>query len=159
MRRWIPLLMIVAGLVVLGAYFGPDLYRGMLFKRDCASLLEGAAAGDLAKVVAQLAPAQQGGIGTLITSKVPDGYHEQIESLKLTRWWRADTTTIWSVVTLRYEQGEGLGLYQGKLRWVYDPAARRWWWDFGGSYAAPYNPSGEPEWQRIGELLPKAEQL
>jgi len=158
-RRWIPLLMILAGLAALGTYFGPDLYRGLLFRRDCAALLEATAAGDLSQVAAQLTPTQQSGIGALITDTVPAGYEEYIESLRMTRWWRVDKTTIWAIVTVRLGNGDGLSIYQGKLRWIYDPAARRWWWDFNGSYGAPLASSGEPVWQRLGDLIQLTEQL
>lgn len=159
MRRWIPPLMILLGLAALGLYFGPDIYRNLLFKRDSRQLLSAARDGDLKAVAAQLAPSQQAGIGGLLAASVPDGYHERIDSLRLTRWWRGDTTTIWAIVKLRIDEGEAAGLHQGKLRWVYDSAARRWWWDFNNSYGAPLAFSGEPDWQRLGDLIQLAEQL
>ena len=153
MRRWMPLLMILAGLLAVGFYFGPDLYRGSLFKRDCRAMLAAVSAGDRAMALSYIESAQQNAIAPIVMNKVPEKYFERIDSLKLSSWERADSSTIWAIVTLRLEQDGTAGLYQGKLRWVYDAAAKRWWWDFRGSYGSAYPLSGEPDWQPLSDAL------
>ena len=159
MRRWIPLLMILVGVAALGMYFGPDLYRGALFKRDCRNMLMAASAGDRAKALSYVEASQLNAIAPIVMNQVPERYFESIASLKLSSWERADTSTIWAIVTLRLDAEGTAGLYQGKLRWVYDSAAKRWLWDFNGSYGAAYPLSGEPEWQSLSAALEYARTL
>jgi len=159
MNRWIPvvvILLIVAGIALL---LGPGIYHGMLFKRDCRVMLSAVTVGDLATAVAQIEPAQQAPINSLLNAHVPPGYEQYIASLKLTSWERQDDGVIWAIVTLRVEDSSSFGLYQGKLRWVYDAAARRWWWDFTGSHGAEYSPSGEPRWQPLSAAVQYAGEL
>jgi len=159
MNRWLPvgiILLVVAGVVLL---LGPGVYRGMLFKRDSRVLLDTVSAGDLATAIAQIEVAQQAAIGTLVTTHVPVGYEQQIASLRLTSWEQQEPGTIWAIVTLRLEDASNVGLYQGKLHWTYDSAARRWWWDFLGSYAAQYSPSGEPRWEPLTSAVQLAGEL
>lgn len=153
MRRWMPLLMILAGLLVAGFYFGPDYYRGVLFKRDCRAMLAAVETGDRVKALAYIVSVQQNDIAPIVLNKVPDRYFERIDSLKLSSWERADPSTIWAIVTLRLEMDGTAGLYQGKLRWVYDSTAKRWWWDFNGSYGSAYPLSGEPDWQPLSDAI------
>jgi hypothetical protein len=153
MTRWLPLLIILVALAALGLYFGPNLYRGALFKRDLRGLLDAARAGDKAKALSYIESSQQNSIAPLVMNRVPDDYHQRIAVLKLGSWQRADPATIWALVTLRVDHDGVGGLYQGKLRWVYDAAARRWWWDFAGSYGSAYPLSGEPDWRPLSEAL------
>jgi len=153
MTRWLPLLIILIALVASGLYFGPNLYRGALFKRDIRGLLDAALQGDKAKALSFIESAQQNAIAPIVMNNVPDDYAQRIASLKLSSWQRADPSTIWALVTLRTDQDGVGGLYQGKLRWVYDAAARRWLWDFTGSYGSVYPLSGEPDWRPLSEAL------
>jgi hypothetical protein len=153
MSRWLPLLVILIALAAIGLYFGPSLYRGALFKRDARGLLNATLAGDKARALSYIESAQQNAIAPIVMNRVPDDYFQRIDSLKLSSWERADPSTIWAIVTLRVDQDGVGGLYQGKLRWVYDASGRRWWWDFAGSFGCVYPLSGDPEWRSLGEAL------
>jgi hypothetical protein len=149
----------VVVLAAIGMYFGPDLYRGALFKRDCRALLEATIGGDKVKALTFIEQSQLNSIAPLVMERVPDDYQTRIVKLSLSSWERADPSTIWALVTLRTDQDGMGGLFQGKLRWVYDAGARRWWWDFLGSYGAVHPLSGEAEWQPLSEALEYAGSL
>ena len=137
-------------------YFAPGLYRAALFRRDCRRFLDDVRAGRLTQVVQMIEPAQQQEIGKLINQFVPQDYYTHIVSLKLTTWEERQPGDVVAIVTLKVTDGSE-GVYQGKLRWRM--AKHRWWWDFDGSYGAEFSLSGEPEWMRLGDLLPLAELL
>lgn len=159
MTRWAPVVVIILVLAAIGIYYGPNLYRGALFKRDCRTLLEAAIAGEKARALSCIEQSQLNEVAPIVMNRVPDDYYQHIAKLRLASWERADPSTVWALVTLRTEQDGMGGLYQGKLRWVYDAEARRWWWDFLGSYGAVHPLSGEAEWQPLSEALEYARSL
>jgi len=157
MRRFIPPLVILVVVLALAAYFGPGLYRAWLFRRDCGQLLLDTRAGRLQAVIHAIEQQQQLRVGALLTQHVPVDYYTDIVSLRRTSYEEPEPGLIWCIVTLRLQQGDGIGLYQGRLRWVFK--GRRWWWDFEGSYGAQFSTSGEPEWIKLSDLVDYAEQL
>jgi len=154
MRRYIPLAVLAAVTIVLAAVFGPGLYRGALFRRDCHALLQAAQEGRTADVLSGVIATQRQRIARLVQEHVPADYYTRIHTLKLSSFEREDSQTIWSLVICRIEDG---GVYQGKLRWIYQSG--RWWWDVEQSYGAELTLSGEPAWQKFGTIIPLAEQL
>jgi len=160
MQRWLPLLMILAGLALAALYFGPGAYRNMLFKRDCRGLLADITKGDTSAVLNYLEQDQRNTLAQLLSTNVPPDYHQRIESLKLTSWQKTDPATVWAIVTLKLESDTAsFGLYQGKLRWRYDETGRRWALDLLGSYGAVYSTTGEPEWISLEEAIGYAKAL
>lgn len=159
MKRIIPIAVLVIVAAIVLTYFAPGLYRAALFRRDCRHFIDDVRAGRLAQVVQIIEPAQRQEIGKLIEQFVPQDYYTHIVSFKLTTWEERRPGDVWAIVTLHVTGGgEGSeGVYQGKLHWRM--AKHRWWWDFDGSYGAEFSLSGEPEWQRLGDLVPYAEQL
>jgi hypothetical protein len=105
-------------------------------------------------MLSYVVPNQQQRVGALATEYVPPDYHQSIVSLKLTSWERADSATIYAIVTCRIEKEGFTGLYQGNLRWRYEGG--RWWWDVEGSYGAQFPVSGDAEWIKLDELIPHA---
>ncbi len=158
MQRIIPIAVLLAVLIALAAYFGPPMYRGWLFKRDCNAMLAAARAGQLSAVIAAIDPAQQHQYGALLQQYVPADYNQSIESLKLLRFEESDQGRIWANVILRVEQGDSTGLYEGRLPWRFD--GRHWTWDFAGSLGAAYSPNGgQQHWIKLEELIALAGQM
>jgi len=157
MQKYIPLIILVLLVLGLALYFGPGLYKGYTFRRDSRLMLDAAKMGNLTGVTGAIDKLQQPRIRPLINHYVPMDYYQHIKSLKLTSWDLRDDGSIWSIVTLQIDQGGEMGIYQGKLHWLFD--GRRWWWDFEGSYGGVFAPSGEPAWTRLGDLIPLAEAL
>ncbi|MBN2081459.1 hypothetical protein JW859_04535 [bacterium] len=159
MQRWLPLLMILVGLALAALYFGPGLYRNMLFKRDCQGFMTAVSTGDTNTLLNYIEQNQRNTLAQLI-SNVPPDYYRRIETLKLTSWQKTDPATIWAIVTLKLDNDTaGLGLYQGKLRWRYDDAGRSWTLDILDSYGAVYSTSGDPEWISLEDALGYAKAL
>lgn len=156
MKRIVPIAVLVIVAATVITYFAPGLYRAALFRRDCHRFITDVRAGHLTQIVQIIEPAQQQEIGKLINQFVPQDYYTHIVSLKLTTWQERQPGDIWAIVTVRLTDGSE-GVYQGKLHWRM--AKHRWWWDFKGSYGAEFSLSGEPEWTRLGDLLPLAELL
>lgn len=153
MNRLITVLAVVLILVVAGLFMVPPLYRGMLFKRDCQALVRDAAAGDIARLVSAIKPAQQTAAARLFNQALPPDYESYIANLKLTGWQRNEPGGIQAILTLRTEYNGTAGVYQGRLQWIWDPAARRWWWDIDRTEAAEFSLSGEPDWQPLAQLI------
>ena len=150
-----PLLALLLLLAGAAAYFGPGIYRGVLFRRQCRAMLEDARAGRTSAVAGYVEASQQKRIATLLSQHLPAGYHEDIRSLRLLSSLRDDSTTMWAIVGCRIERNGYAGFYQGKLLWRYELG--RWWWDFEGSYAAEWGLTGEPDWVKLAELIVLAE--
>lgn len=158
MQRIIPIAVLLTVLIALVAYFGPPVYRGWLFKRDCNAMLAAAQAGRLSTVITTIDPAQQQLYGPLLQQNVPADYFKSIESLKLLHYEESEPGKIWANVILRVEQGESIGLYEGRLPWRFD--GRHWTWDFTNSLGAAYSPtSKQQDWIKLEELVALAGQL
>jgi hypothetical protein len=157
MRSWAPLIVVLALLILLAALFGPGIYRGYLLRNTTGDLLEAALEGRTADITALVKPAQQQQVAQLIGQHLPAGYQQSISSLKLTRARIVDDSQAETLVTCKIEQGEWLGLYQGRLIWEYSQG--RWEWNFEASAGAEFPLSGEPAWVKLSELMPLAESL
>lgn len=158
MQRHIPVIIIVAALISLAAYFGPPLYRGMLFRRDCNRMLADAAAGKLPGVIAALDPKQRTAIGALLGQYLPPDYSQSIDSLKLSHYEETEPANIWAYVVAKIEMEGGVGIYEGRLHWTYD--SKHWYWDFEGSYGAAFSAGAEQqEWIKLSDLVALAGQL
>jgi hypothetical protein len=157
MQRYIPFIVIFAVLIALAVYFGPRLYRGWQFRRDCNQMLADAQAGKLQGVIAALDPAQQAQIGALLKQYVPADYNKSIKSLKLTHYEETETGKIWAYATARIDQGDGTGLYECRSRWTFD--GQHWRWDFLNSYGAVLSLDGEEQWIKLSDLVAMAGQL
>jgi hypothetical protein len=156
-NRYIPPIILLVLLTGLGIYFGPGLWRTYQFNQTCNKLLSDAKAGKLSDVTAAITPGQQAQIGALLSQYVPADYNKDIESLKLVSYDKSAPETIWAIATARINQGESLGVYQAKMCWRWEKG--RWWWDFDGSFGAPFSPSGEPDWIPLSNLVSLAESL
>jgi hypothetical protein len=157
MQRYIPFVIVLVVLIALAAYFGPRIYRGWLFRRDCNAMLAAAQAGKLQGVIAAIDQAQQMQIGTLLHQYVPTDYDKSIKSLKLTRYEESETGKVWAYITARIEQGEGQGLYECRSRWSFD--GKHWRWDFLDSYGAALSLDGNEQWIKLSDLVALAGQL
>lgn len=158
MQRIIPIAILVIVLIALAAYFGPPVYRGWLFKRDCNAMLAAVKSGQLGAVIAYIDPSQQQYCSNVVLQHVPLDYQQSIESLKIVRYEESEPGKIWANVIARIAQGEGTGLYEGRLRWLFD--GKRWYWDFASSLGAAYSPSGQQQnWIKMDELAALAGQL
>ena len=153
MARWLPLVIVLAVMVIIAALVAPAIYRGMLFKRDCRALITAAQAGDKAGLTAACEPGQQAFAAALFNGALPPDFQNYIASLKLSTWERLPDGRVQSILTLRTEYNGSMGVYQGRLYWVWDRSARRWYWDIGSSEAAEFPLSGEPEWRSLNEML------
>jgi hypothetical protein len=157
MQRYIPFAIVLAVLIALAAYFGPRVYRGWLFRRDCDQVLADLQAGKLQAVIAAIDPAQRMQIGTLLQQYVPADFNKSIKSLKLTHFEEPENGKIWAFTTARIEHSEGIGLYEGRMRWIFD--GQHWRWDFLNSYGAVLSLDGDEQWIQLSELVTLAGQL
>lgn len=153
MNRWIPVIAVLVVLLAIGVLTLPPLYRGMLFKRDCQVLVAAITAGNVAAITGSIDPLQQTAAGKLFSRVLPADFQTYIASMKMTHWERRNPAEIEAILTLRTEYNGGTGVFQGKLRFTYDAAARRWWWDINSTQAAEFTMSGEPQWQPLVQLL------
>jgi hypothetical protein len=158
MQRYIPIAVVLVTLIALSAYFGPPLYRGFLFRRDCRQMLADAQAGKLPNVIASIEAQQRQEMGDLLTRYIPQDFNQSIKSLRLSRYEETDPGKIWAYVIVKIDQGGGMGIYEGRLHWLFD--GKRWYWDFGGSYGAAFSPGGDEQtWNKLGDLAALAGQL
>jgi hypothetical protein len=158
MQRLIPIAVLLAVLIALAAYFGPPVYRGWLFKRDCNAMLASAQVGKISPVIAAIDPGQRQQYGDLLLQYLPADYYKNIQSFKLLRYEESQPGKIWANVIMRVEQGDGTGLYEGRLPWRFD--GKHWYWDFGNSMGAAYSPTGESQnWIKLEELIALAGRL
>jgi hypothetical protein len=160
MRKFIPLVILLASALLLLALYGPGWYRSYQFRQQAGALITAAEAGNLQGVTALIEQRQRQRVASQLQRYLPADWGARVDSLKLTSYEKDGSDTIWAIFTLRTDGGGGMdsfGLYQGKLRWVY--TGGQWQWDFTGSYGAPYATSGEPAWQGLGDYLALAEAL
>ena len=157
MQRYIPLAIVLTALLVLAAYFGPRLYRGWQFRRDCNAMLADAQAGKLQGVIAAIDPTQQMQIGALLHQYVPADFSKSIKSLKLTRYEETEPNRVWAYITARIDQGDAPGLYECRSRWIFD--GKHWRWDFLESYGAALSIDGDEQWVKLSDLVALAGQL
>lgn len=154
MQRFLPLLVVLLLLIALGALYGPAAYRNYLFQRDVEAMLASARAGNTQGIANAALAAQRADALAILTQYLPADYAGKIAKLTLGSTQEVDARTRYALVTCRIEAGEGIAIYSGKLKWTW--TGERWEWDFFGSYAAPFQPSGEPSWIELDELLPQA---
>lgn len=157
MQRYIPLLIILAVLISLAAYFGPRIYRGWQFRRDCNQMLADVQAGKLQAVITAIDAAQQAQIGALVYQYVPVDFNKNIQALKLTHYEESEQDKIWAYATARIDQGDGQGLYECRMRWVFD--GKHWRWDFLNSFGAVLTLNGEEQWIKLSDLVRLAGQI
>jgi hypothetical protein len=154
MQRFVPLLAVAILGLALALLYGPQLYRQWTFERDVGAMLAAARSGDTAGMVRAIAPAQQREAQRIFDSYLPADYAQRIVRLSLTRSEDSPAGGRYAFVVCRLESGGEPALYQGKLLWRWD--GRRWAWDFTGSYAAPFSPSGEPQWYKLSDIIAEA---
>jgi hypothetical protein len=154
MRKFIPVIILLAVALGLLAVYGPGAYQGLLFRRTIGQFITSAKAGDTAAWSALIDSGQQQRT-TPQLQRLPADYQQHIASLKLTSYERSAPDTIWAIITCRLTEDSGSGIYQGKLRWRWQNG--RWEWDFTGSFAAPFSTSEEPDWVELSDMLRLAE--
>ena len=155
MQRYIPLIAVLVLLLALALLYGPQLYRNWTFQRDVETMLASARRGSTAGIVQAIAPPQQREAQRIFDAYLPPDYAQRITQLSLASSEPgAQPDERYALVTCRMESGEELALYQGKLLWHW--TGRRWTWDFTGSFAAPFSPSGPPQWYKLSEIIEEA---
>ena len=155
MKNWAPLIVVIIFIALLASLYGPGLYREYQFKRTINAMLSSARQGKLADVVLHVEKQQRQAVQLVLTTALPADYHQNIKSLRLTSLRKPMPDKFYATVTLKIEQGEVAGIYQGKLLWHYEDG--QWEWDFAGSYGAAFSPSGEPQWLDLKDIISTAE--
>lgn len=156
MRKYIPLLILLAVALGLLVFYGPHWYKSYLFRQAAGQFTSAVKNGDTTGWLGMVDPAQQARLQPHL-NRLPPDYAMHISSFKLSRYERSGGDTIWAIFTCRLDDASGSGVYQGKLRWRWQNG--RWEWDFLGSFAAPFSISGEPEWIKLEEMLRLAEAM
>jgi hypothetical protein len=154
MQRFIPLIVVVLLLAVVGLLYGPQAYRNWTFQRDVETMLAAARSGNTQGMVQTIDPAQQAEAQRIFDAYLPKNYAERITRLTLSSSEDSGSGGRYALVTCRLEADGNLAIYQGKLLWHWD--GHRWAWDFAGSMAAPFSPSGEPQWYKLSEIIAEA---
>lgn len=157
MQRFLPLLAVLAVLLVIAGLYGPGWYRGWLFQRDVEAMLAAARSGSTQGIASACLPAQQADALSILSQYLPRDYASKIARLSIASSLPEQDGTRYAIVNCRIEAGDGIAIYSGKLKWVWN--GTRWDWDFFGSYAAPYAGPGEPRWIKLDEILPEANAL
>lgn len=140
-----PLIVILALLGGLAAYYGPGIIAAQRFRATANAMLDDVRSGRLQNLPSYVETAQRPVI-TALLSEVPTGYHNDIETLRLTSLER-DGQYMWAIVTAR--GGKFLG--QGKLRWRWD--GQEWCWDPLSTYLAEGVNRADSAWTPLDEYL------